>query len=336
MKENYPIDFVMLWVDGNDENWKKERAKYDTNINGQDGRNQRFRSWDNLQMWFRGVEKYASWVNKIFFITCGQKPEWLDENNPKLRLVRHDEYIPKEYLPTFNSNVIEIHLHRIKDLSEHFVLFNDDMFLTHYIKRQDFFKKGLPVEQYLEYPVGSGINKLMPYIFINNNNIIAKNFSRKDILKNQRWKILNWRYGMYFFYNLIFYMMPFPNYFGVLTMHIAYPHLKSVIEEVWSKEYEEMCNTSGHRFRQKEDISHYLFRMWYLSYGRFVPGNRMKMGKMFKIGIDDQKLFDSIEKERYKIICVADEISDEEFEIAKEKLNKSLNQILSEKSSFEK
>ncbi len=45
----------------------------------------------------------------------------------KINVVKHTDYIPAEFLPTFNSNVIEMNLHRLKDLSENFVLFNDDM-----------------------------------------------------------------------------------------------------------------------------------------------------------------------------------------------------------------
>jgi hypothetical protein len=59
------------------------------------------------------VEKYAPWVNRVFFITCGQCPPWLNRNHPKLRLVDHKDFIPLEYLPTFNSMTIELNLHRI-------------------------------------------------------------------------------------------------------------------------------------------------------------------------------------------------------------------------------
>ena len=124
---SFKIDFVLPWVDGNDPKWLKEKNKYitykgDSNIN-------RYRDFDNLKYLFRGIEKYASWVNKIFFVTWGHIPKWLNTNNEKIRIVKHDEFIPKEYLPTFNSNVIELNLHRIQDLSEHFVLFNDDVFI---------------------------------------------------------------------------------------------------------------------------------------------------------------------------------------------------------------
>ncbi len=82
----------------------------------------RYRDYGLLRYWFRSVERFAPWVNRMFFVTCGQKPEWLDENNPRLRLVNHADYIPAACLPTFQSNTIELNLHRIPDLSERFVL----------------------------------------------------------------------------------------------------------------------------------------------------------------------------------------------------------------------
>ena len=37
-----------------------------------------FFSWEQLVTMLRGVEKFAPWVRKVHFVTCGQKPEWLD------------------------------------------------------------------------------------------------------------------------------------------------------------------------------------------------------------------------------------------------------------------
>ena len=73
------------------------------------------------------------WVRKIHFVTSGQKPEWLDENNPKLNLVSHKDYIPAQFLPTYNSVVIERYIHKIPGLADHFVYFNVDiMFICRY------------------------------------------------------------------------------------------------------------------------------------------------------------------------------------------------------------
>lgn len=138
------IDFVIPWVDDSDPEWQKSFRDY--RYHGQqtdDVRNVRYRSWDNLRYWFRGVEKFAPWIDKIHFITCGHVPDWLNLNAPKLHWVKHSDFIPAENLPTFNSNAIHLGLHRIEQLSDHFVLFDDDMFLIDKVEPEHFFRKGL-------------------------------------------------------------------------------------------------------------------------------------------------------------------------------------------------
>ena len=98
MKKQTQIDFVVTWVDDRDLEWRKERAKY-SGDRGTDNRDERYRDWDLLRYWFRGVEKYAPWVRKIHFVTWGHLPAWLDTSNPKLHIVKHEDYISKEYLP---------------------------------------------------------------------------------------------------------------------------------------------------------------------------------------------------------------------------------------------
>ena len=46
------IDFVILWVNGNDPKWKDELAQYSKENSG-DKSKIRFRDWDNLQYIFR-------------------------------------------------------------------------------------------------------------------------------------------------------------------------------------------------------------------------------------------------------------------------------------------
>lgn len=54
-------------------------------------------------------------------------PPWLDLENPRLRIVRQSEFVPREFLPTFSSITIEHFLWRIPGLSEYFLYANDDM-----------------------------------------------------------------------------------------------------------------------------------------------------------------------------------------------------------------
>ena len=120
------IDIVIPWVDPSDPKWQMDRDKYSPRVtNEEDDREIRYRDWENLQFLFRGIEKYAPWVNKVHFITYGHLPKWLNVNAPKLNIVKHEDYIPKEYLPLFSSHGIELNMHRIEGLSEKFIYFND-------------------------------------------------------------------------------------------------------------------------------------------------------------------------------------------------------------------
>jgi len=114
------IDIVVLWVDGRDPEFIREKQMVTGKDEGSDHHidsDMRYRDYGTFNNWFRMIEKHASWVNKVFLITNGQKPEWLNLNHPKLRLVTHKEFMPRDYLPTFNSAAIELNLHRINELS---------------------------------------------------------------------------------------------------------------------------------------------------------------------------------------------------------------------------
>ena len=146
MKTDTQIDFVIPWVDDTDPVWRAKKAEY-TGVKETEGNTcVRYRDWDTLKYWFRGVEKFAPWVRYVHFVTDNQKPEWLNIEHPKLRWVKHTDFIPQEYLPTFNSHTIEFNLHRIPDLAEHFVYFNDDVFLIRETKEEDFFVDGIPCD----------------------------------------------------------------------------------------------------------------------------------------------------------------------------------------------
>lgn len=143
------IDFVLPWVDGSDSAWIKQRNEY-LGIKNDQTQDSRFRDWENLQYWFRGVEKFAPWVNHIYFVTWGHIPSWLNTDHPKLTVVKHEDYIPKQYLPTFSSHPIELNMHRIRGLSEQFVYFNDDTFIINKMEPEDFFRNGLPRDYCIE------------------------------------------------------------------------------------------------------------------------------------------------------------------------------------------
>jgi len=90
----------------------------------------RYRDNGELRYSIRSLHKYAPWLRKIFIVTNGQVPAWLDTTHPRLHVVTHAEIFPDpSVLPTFSSPAIETHLHRIPGLSRRFIYFNDDVML---------------------------------------------------------------------------------------------------------------------------------------------------------------------------------------------------------------
>lgn len=234
------IDFVIPWVDGSDPEWQAQKNFYSTKENKVPVMNgaERYRDWGILQYWFRAVEKYAPWVRKIHFITCGQVPEWLNLNHPKLHFVRHEDYIPHEWLPTFSANPIELNLHRITGLSEKFVYFNDDIFLNAPVKPEDFFVNGLPCSCAALNPGPYGMNNTrvqeFSHIPLNGILIIKKYFDFGKSFKSNLWKWLTLRYGAKILLKTLL-LLPFWRYSGFHETHTANAYLKSTFIDVGSE-----------------------------------------------------------------------------------------------------
>ena len=104
----------------------------------------RFRSWNHLNYLFRGFEKNIPWVNRIFLVLSSksQIPKWLNVDHPKLKIVFHEDYMPKEVLPSFNALSIESFYSFIPELSEYFIASNDDWFFLNPIPKEFFIDSG--------------------------------------------------------------------------------------------------------------------------------------------------------------------------------------------------
>lgn len=75
------------------------------------------------------------------FVTEGHIPDWINTECTKLKIVKHSDFIPLDDLPLFNSRAIEVNLHRIPELSEKFVYFNDDFLIINKINKTFFSEK---------------------------------------------------------------------------------------------------------------------------------------------------------------------------------------------------
>lgn len=343
MNRSTEIDFVITWVDGGDPAWRKEKAAYSGQALTEeeeasliDDREERYRDHGLLRYWFRGVEKFAPWVRKIHFVTWGHLPAWLNADHPKLHIVRHEDYIPKEFLPTFNSNAIEMGMHRIEGLSEHFVYFNDDFFPISQLKETDFFRDGKPCDMLAFQPVvANPANPVMSYLYLNNALVISKYFDKRENVRKQPGKYFKMGYSpLYFFYNLL--ELAFPKFTGFYTVHGPSAYCKQTFEELWEKEGQALRETESHRFRSKDDLTHFLFREWQKLSGNFYTQNLLKDQAYFELTEDNSKLYKVIKKQSKKVICINDANVQVDFDRIQEELRAAFDTILPEQSLFEK
>lgn len=118
----FPIDVVYTWKGEN----KSNNVRHSYN--------------NEIKYSLRSIEAYAPWVNKIYILMNTKKqPSWIKEND-KVIIVGHTDTFPSsKYLPNINSNAIETTIANIHGLSEHYIYFNDDIFLGNNVKYTDFF-----------------------------------------------------------------------------------------------------------------------------------------------------------------------------------------------------
>jgi len=334
MKDNNSnIDIVIPWVDGSDLEWQQEFRKYAALATGRDDNSEiRYRDWDNLQYLFRGIEKFAPWVRKVHFITTGQKPKWLNLDAPKLNFVKHEDFIPKEWLPTFSVRPIELNLHRIEGLSEQFVYFNDDYFLLRPVKPERFFRNGLPCDMAIldTLPMGGPRGHML----MNDMNVVISHFPKSSVLKNNLWKFLNPRYGSQLLRSIP--LIPFSVFPGFRNHHMPQAFLKSTFREVWEAEEPLLREVSGHRFRDITDVNQYMFRFWQLMSGKFHSINIVKGTCRYTLSDREaDKLAAAIRTQKSEILVMADSENVTDFHALVAKINAAFDAILPEKSSFE-
>ncbi|EKE44823.1 hypothetical protein OCGS_1056 [Oceaniovalibus guishaninsula JLT2003] len=148
LSRDFPVDAVYTWVNAADPDWQDLIAPYREATRPDPDR---FAQLDELKYSLRSLASYAPWVRTIYIVSNCAPPAWLKAHR-KIRWIRHEEIIPAEYLPTFNSHAIETFLHRIDGLSEQFIYLNDDFMLADHAHKAHFFDHR-----------GRAISRLEPY-----------------------------------------------------------------------------------------------------------------------------------------------------------------------------
>lgn len=261
------MDIVVTYVNGLDPEWQKEYAKY-TNVPILE---KRFRDWGTLRYLFRGIEKNMPFIRKVHLVVAreSQVPEWI--NRDEVNIVYHRDIIPAEYLPGFNSNLIEMHLHRIKDLDEEYLYFNDDIFPIAKCESTDFFRNG------------KGVIGMSCHLFAMNT--FKQICRRSDRMARMALKIK-------------------PTIGFLRPQHTCAPMLKSECEKLY-KTIEPQIKASLTRVRSKENITQYLFTNYLYLQGKIV--NERQSKKHFSAAVTfDCQLYSFIKNPTRKLVCIND------------------------------
>lgn len=334
------IDFVVLWVDSSDPEWIKLYNQYRPENPLSD--RGRFRDWDIFRYWFRAVERYAPWVNNVFLVTNGTFPKWINKDCPKLKLVSHKDFIPEKYLPLFNSCAIELNIDKIEGLSEHFVYFNDDVFLNSPTTPEDYFRDGLPCDCNDEtlfrnpwYNIVNGLSiQIQTYMDVA---VVNRHFNRMETIRKAKWKWFGphlWNKSL--ISNLM--LLRHENFEAFELSHIEHSMLKSVLKEIWEKEpgiMEKSCT----RFRNVLGLNQYVVRYWQFASNRFSPVKKRDKDSFFILSTSViDRACATLQKGKVRSVCLNDtpHISDEDKLVIEGKLKKVFQEKFPNKSMFEK
>ena len=292
------MDIVITYVDGLDPVWQKSYEQY-TNTPILE---KRFRDWGTLKNLFRGIEKNMPFIRKVHLVVSGetQVPAWV--NRDEVDVVLHSDIIPQEYLPTFNCNPIEMHLHRIKDLDEEFLYFNDDMFPMKECKPTDFFRDGKGVIRVSYHLLALDMFKQ-----------ICRNSTRAAR------EALGLR----------------PTFYFMRPQHICSPMFKSECEELYDK-VEPVIRNSISRVRTGENLNQYLFLDYMYLKGKII--NERISKKHFSVGVvSASKLRKFITQPTHKMACINDvQLTEERYEELRRVQIEAFEELFPNKSKFEK
>lgn len=292
------MDAVITYVNGNDPVWKQDYEKY-TNVPVMQ---KRFRDWGTLKYLLRGIQYRMPFIRNVYLVVShpSQVPEWADVS--QLKIVLHKDIIPEEFIPTFNCNPIEMHLHRIPGLDEEFLYFNDDMFPVGECHPTDFFRDGRPVIGYYRHLFASGMYKKI----CRNSDRLAR-------------KVLGLK----------------PSWFFTRPQHICTPMLRSQCEELYLLAEEEIRRTSATRTRTAENLNQYLF-IDYMNYKGMVIKEKIS-NKHFSASVaSEASLRDFLANPNRSLVCINDvKLSESRYERLRSAVLDAFAGAFPEKSRFE-
>ena len=239
------IDAVITWVDGSEPNYK---LKLEENLKNKKIINRQYLHANEINFCVASIIKFAPFIRKIFIVTDNQKPNLNEVGHlvslNKVEIIDHKEIFRDnmDSLPTFNIRSIDALLFKIKNLSNKFIYFNDDMFLIKETSKEEWFKDNKAVL------TGSWTKTY--------NKQLIKTISQR--IKN----LLNIRPSFNAAQSKAANIAGFHNkYFK--SYHCGRPQIKSVIKDFYDKNPQRLTNQIRHKFRDGRQYMPYSL-CWHL------------------------------------------------------------------------
>ena len=239
------IDAVITWVDGSEPNYK---LKLEENLKNKKIINRQYTQANEIDFCVASIIKFAPFVRKIFIVTDKQKPKFSRIRHmvslEKIEIIDHEEIFRDnlDCMPSFNIRSIDALLFKIKNLSDKFIYFNDDMFLIRETNKKDWFK--------------------------DNKAVLTGSWSKtynKQLIKTiaQRIKnLLNIRPSFNAAQSKAANIVGFHNkYFK--SFHCGRPQIKSVIKDFYNKNPQRLTNQIKYKFRDGRQYMPYSL-CWHL------------------------------------------------------------------------
>ncbi|MGW4731888.1 stealth family protein [Streptomyces shenzhenensis] len=311
----FPVDVVYTWVDGEEPGMRAKRARYQEHgtaeILDKETNASRYTSHDELKYSLRSLAMYADFVRHIYLVTDGQKPYWLDDRAPGITVVDHRDIFPQDVLPVFNSHAIETRLHHIPGLSEHYLYFNDDVFVGRRVTAEHFFH-GSGLMKVPVSPLKIGVGK--PHAEETATNSASKNVRRLLLDKFGRMTTNNFMHT------------PLPQQRGALR----------ALEELFPQD---VRRTTASRFRSPQDIAMTapLLYQYALMTGLGVPGRFSFRYVNISRPDAEARLADLRRNRRFDFFCLNDvDVLPEEREQVGIRMGEFLENYFPFPSPFEK
>ncbi len=292
------MDIVITYVNGLDPVWQKDYAEY-TNVPILE---KRFRDWGTLQYLLRGIEVHMPFIRNVYLVVShrSQVPQWVDEK--ELKVVLHEDFVPAEYLPTFNCNTLEMNLHRIEGLDEEYLYFNDDLFPVRDCRPEDFFRDGKALIGFTRHWLGCGMFKRI----CRNSDSLAR-------------KALG---------------LPQSRLF-VRPQHICAPMLKSECERMCSLVADDMAKAYT-RTREGCNYNQYMFTDFLYYQGKAL--SEKISSKHLSVAVSTaSRIRKAIEEPKRNIICINDvRLSEKRYESLRKIIIETFEKKFPNKSRFER